>query len=106
MFCILGAVIGGVVAVGIGMARGMDVQSIMAELNPDSPEGERTFVRVFLGINHFFMFLLPGLATAWVFYKKFALDYLQLRSMPKGSMIGLGILFCSSHCQLSSIPIC
>ncbi len=93
LFCLLGAVVGQVLAYGIGLALGIDVVEVVSALGPDSPANEVGFVRLFLGINHFFMFLLPGLAVAWVFYKINALEHLQLAKFPKWPMVGLGILF-------------
>jgi uncharacterized protein len=92
-FCTLGAIIGGMLGVGLGKIQGIDIQSVMDKLTVESPENERNFVRTFLGLNHFFMFLVPAFLTVWFFYKKATSDYLKLNKIPSIWMVILGVLF-------------
>lgn len=93
LFCLLGALFGSLLAVGIGLSKGMDYEEIMANLGADFSPENRGFVRLTIGLNHFFMFLVPALVTVWVFYKKEMVAYLRLRPAPKWAIVGLGILF-------------
>ncbi len=93
LFIVLGAMVGSFLGIGIGMAQGLDYQQITGILNGESTGERAGFVRLFLGLNHLFMFLLPALATGWVFHKKDIAARLRLWPAPDWRLVGLGILF-------------
>ena len=83
-------VLGFGVMAGYGMLRNMDFQSMLANLNPDSPPEIRNFIRTNLLINHFFTFVIPAIAFSYYFYKNKWFSSLHINIFPKSSNIIMG----------------
>lgn len=98
--CLLGAMLGGGLGLVAGWAQGLDVQSVMSGLSEKSSEPERHFARLFMGLNHLFMFCVPGFLTAWFFYRNRTTEWLRLDRNPELLAVGLGIIW-----LLVSLPL-
>lgn len=67
--------------------------SAMVEVTADTPFGERQFFRTVNLISHLLTFTVPGLATAYMFYKRKWGEQLALHLSPQSFFIGAGLLW-------------
>lgn len=65
----------------------------IAEVNADSPFGERQFFRTINLVSHILTFTVPGVATAYLFYKKKWAEQLAVHLSPQTFFIGAGIIW-------------
>ncbi len=65
----------------------------MADINADTPFSERQFFRTVNLLSHLLTFTVPGLATAYLFYKKQWWTKLAVDIPPQSFFIGAGILW-------------
>ncbi len=81
---------------GIGLHEALNIDA-------NSSEGSRYFVRMALFLNHTASFLLPALLTLWLFYKKKWLKAASLNVPPDLSTLMLGLLFVMSAFPLAQV---
>lgn len=67
--------------------------SAMTSINENTPFGERQFFRTVNLVSHILTFTVPGLATAYMFYKRKWWEQLELTRNPQSFFIGAGILW-------------
>jgi membrane protease YdiL (CAAX protease family) len=79
---------------------------VLTTLVEGSPIAERWQVRLYMGLGHFFMFLVSGALTVWIFYRGITQtqtswpDYLQTRQWPRLTTLLLGILLMAASMPL------
>ncbi|MBL7816336.1 MAG: CPBP family intramembrane metalloprotease [Saprospiraceae bacterium] len=90
-FFVVGNIVGSLIMIALAAANGMDFQTIVANINANSPIGTRNFMRATLFLNHFFSFILPAIITAFFVYKKLWFNHLRLSTRPTPLSILMGI---------------
>lgn len=65
----------------------------IAEVSAETPFRERQFFRTLNLVSHLLTFTLPGIATAYLFYKRKWGEQLALHRSPSSFFIGAGILW-------------
>lgn len=86
----VGILIGGALGVLIAKMQGYDLQTLSSTFNTESPIGERNTFRSIALVNHFFSFLIPGIAAAYLFYKVDWKEYLRIDGLPAAKYLLLG----------------
>ena len=89
---IAGAIVGGIVTMGITMAFGFDFRALTENFGQDSPLAERNTLRLAAFLNHFFTFLIPAIIASYLFYKKDWLSYQRMDAAPMAKYLGMGTL--------------
>ncbi len=82
--------------------RGMGLHEAL-DIDENSSESSRYFVRLALFLNHTASFLLPALLTLWLFYKRKGLKAASLSVPPDLSTLMLGLLFVMSAFPLAQL---
>lgn len=106
LFSVLLTVFAELIFSSIATLAGWDVDFTGGNFGADASLAERWHLRLMLGLNHLFMFVLAGSATVWMFYGSTRrglphwADYLQLRQPPKALTTGLAVLL-----MLCSMPL-
>ena len=101
LFMLLGSAIGGTLSYFLGWYMDLDLQAVLENFNQDSPQRERTFIRLVNLFNQLFTFTVPALVLGVLLAKKSWLSFLQLHQAPKPPLFGVGILFIFSVFILS-----
>ncbi|MBX2876502.1 MAG: CPBP family intramembrane metalloprotease [Saprospiraceae bacterium] len=89
---IVGTLLASLVNLLISEIWGIPISS-MVNINADTPFGERQFFRTLNLVSHVLTFTLPGLATAYLFYKRKWWEKLALNIQPQGFFIVAGIVW-------------
>lgn len=90
----------------VAMLAGWDADLAGRNIGADATPAERWELRLLLGLNHLFMFVVAGGATVWMFYRGTQrglphwADYLQLRQPPPALTTALAVLL-----MLCSMPL-
>ncbi len=106
LFSILLMVFAQMIFMAVAQMSGWDENLASGNIGADATPDERGQLRLLLGINNFFMYIVAGGATVWMFYRGTQrglphwADYLQIRQPPKALMMGLAILL-----MLCSMPL-
>ena len=106
LFSILLMVFAQMIFMAIAMMAGWDTDLRGGNIGADATPAERGQLRLLLGINNLFMYIIAGGATVWMFYRGTQrglphwADYLQVRQPPKALTIGLAVLL-----MLCSMPL-
>lgn len=93
LFMLLGSAMAGGLSYLLGMYMGMDLTVVLQDFGVDSPERERTFIRLANLFNQLLTFTVPALVLAWLISKRDWLQFFQLQRAPKASIFGVGILY-------------
>lgn len=88
---LIGALLGGGIAVGIGLAMGIDIAQMTAPA-ANTP-AIRTFLRLSNLFSHLFTFTTAGLVLTGIFYRQRVWSFLQLDRAPQAGLTGLSILW-------------
>ena len=105
MFSILLTLLSGALFMLIAMAAGWGDAVMQGNIGADASVAERWQLRLMLGLNHLFMFILAGGATLWMFYPGSMRgaprwnEYLRLR-WPQPLTVGLAMML-----MLFSLPM-
>jgi len=86
----VGILIGGAIGMLIAKMQGYDLQTLSSSFNTESPIEERNTFRSIALANHFFSFLIPGIAAAYLFYKMDWKEYLRIDGLPDAKYLLLG----------------
>jgi len=89
---LLGAIVGGLVTIGIAMLFGFDFQSLTENFGEGSPLAERNTIRLAAFLNHLFTFLIPAIVASYLFYKKDWLSYQRMDAAPITKYLTMGTL--------------
>lgn len=106
LFSILLAVLAQMLFTVIALLAGWDANVAGSSIGADALPAERWQLRLMLGLNHLFMFIVAGSATVWMFYRSAHrglphwADYLQIRRLPRALIVGLAVLL-----MLCSAPL-
>ncbi len=106
LFSILLMVFAQMMFMAVAQMSGWDASLVSENIGADATPDERWQLRLLLGINNFFMYIIAGGATVWMFYRGTQrglphwADYLQIRQPPKALTTGLAILL-----MLCSMPL-
>ena len=106
LFSLLLTVFAQMVFTIIAMLAGWDADLAGRNIGADATSAERWELRLLLGLNHLFRFVVAGGATVWMFYRGTQrglphwADYLQLRQPPPALTTALAVLL-----MLCSMPL-
>jgi len=94
---ILGAFVAALFSLVFAVLWGYDFASLTDLLSGYETEADPNLFRWILGLNQAFTFLLPGILTAFIIYKKDWIKYLFMNRSPSTTNWGLAaiILFCA-----------
>jgi membrane protease YdiL (CAAX protease family) len=79
---LVGSLIGNACVLLLGEAWGIDPQSLILNLNEESPFSDRQFLRYANVVSHLMTFTLPAIATAVFFYRRGWADFLKIHKAP------------------------
>ena len=89
---LLGALVAAFFGLGVAVAWGYDYTELQDLLSGYDTEAEPNLLRLILGLNQAFTFLLPGMLTAIIIYKRKRIKNLFLHISPSIRNWGLGVL--------------
>jgi len=89
---LLGAIVGGLLTIGIAMLFGFEFQSLTENFGEGSPLAERNTIRLAAFLNHLFTFLIPAIVASYLFYKKDWLSYQRMDAAPITKYLLMGTL--------------
>jgi membrane protease YdiL (CAAX protease family) len=78
----IGALVGSLLAGGVALAFGYDLQSFISGFSETDTLADRNLVRLITLVNHTFTFLIPAIFVAWYFYRKEWFTFLKIGKSP------------------------
>lgn len=98
---LFGAMLGGLLALGLASALGFEMTELLNAMTADSPRAERDIVRWINAVSHIFTFTAPPLAVAIFLYQKSWMKFFKLDRWPNFPLIVLATLFIFSAMPLA-----
>ncbi len=94
---LLGMFLAALFSAVVALVWGYNITELASLIAGFEPDADVNLVRAILGVNQLFTFLLPGLLTAFIIYKRDWIRRLYLSASPsiKNWVLGILILFCS-----------
>ena len=94
---LLGALMAALFSLVVAVLWGYDFMDLQDLLSGYDSEADPSLLRLILGLNQAFTFLLPGLLTAFIIYKRNWIKnlFLSIAPSPKNWSLGVVILLCA-----------
>lgn len=89
---LLGIILAALFSAVVAVSYGYNIHELAIVLSGFDEDATPNFIRLILGLNQFFTFLVPGFLAAFVMYKKDWLHNLFLTMSPSTKNWGLGVL--------------
>lgn len=100
LLILLSSIIGAALILLMYYGQAQSFESLLANLQPDSPSGDRNKIRWSLLLNHLTTFVIPPLALALFLFRQRWAAFLQLLPRPDWTNLGLG-----STVIIAAIPL-
>ncbi len=90
---LVGSLLGNLMVLAISQAWGVDLRTLLSDIDEDSPLHLRNFLRVVNLVSHVMTFSLPSIALVYFLYRKRTVTFFKLDRSPLWRNVFYGILF-------------